>query len=313
LKKEEPLIDDAAIPLFSAQQLKVFDQLPQDEITSKCYEHFTKLATDNDRLDAEKALNDLRTKTFGGWPRIDTAPAPREIASDQHEGVRVTTYEFESQPGINVRFYLARPVAGTAGAVHLEVVDEERWRQELELARAGFSKAFQQEFAAAGLKLDQPVSTQLSQHLAGWIRYIKDNNAAYITFTPRGVGLTALADDPKYRVQVRRRFMLLGQTLAGMQVWDVRRAIQAARTLTGLDKIPLRLHATPEMTEIATFGALFEPGIESLTLAQSPRADKEAPDFLNWSRIITSGQLLQLARARCQIEIEAARRNSRSQ
>ena len=35
LKKEQPLIEDAAVPLFTAQQLKVFEQLPSDEITSK--------------------------------------------------------------------------------------------------------------------------------------------------------------------------------------------------------------------------------------------------------------------------------------
>ena len=304
LKKDEPLIDEAAVPLFTAQQLKVFEKLPADEITSKCFEHFTKLASDAEPLDAEKARADLRRRTFGGWPKIGSAPNAREIASDEHDGVRVTAYEFESQPGIQLRCYLARSVEGAPTVVHVEVVDEESWRQELELARAGFSKAFQQEFSAAGIKSDEPVPAEVSQHLAGWIRYIKETEAAYVTFTPRGVGLTALADDQKYRVQVRRRFMLLGQTLAGMQVWDAKRAIQATRTLSGLEKLPLHLHASAEMTEIAAFTALFEPGLASLTLSQPPRGDKEAPDFLNWSRIVTAQQLLRLAQSQCSVKVE---------
>ncbi len=304
LKKEQPLIEDSAVPLFTGQQLKVFDQLPPDQITSTCYERFTKLATDSAGFDKEKAMADLRRKTFGGWPQINVPPTSREIASDEHEGVRVTVYEFESQPGINLRFYLAQPIDGAPAAIHVETVDEKSWRQELELARAGFPKAFKEEFAAARIDTNRPVTQEVSQHLAGWIRYIKSNKAAYITFTPRGIGMTALADDKKYLVQVRRRFMLLGQTLAGIQVWDVRRVAQAARKLDGLGNISIHFHASPDMIEIATFAAIFEPGIASLALPRAPRSDKEAPDFLNWSRIVTPEQLLQLARLRCKVNVE---------
>ena len=305
LKKHEPLIEDAAVPLFTGQLLKVFDQLPADEITSKCYDHFTKLASDNEPLDADKAVGDLRRKTFGGWPQTNTTPASREVASEERDGVRLTVYEFESQPCVNLRFYLARPVDGAFTSVHLEVVDEGNWRQQLELGRAAFPGALREELAFARIATDQPVPTELSPHVAKWMRYIKDNNAAYITFTPRGVGLTGLADDKKYQIQVRRRFMLLGQTLAGMQVWDVRRAAQAARKVRDLGSLPMHLHASPEMAEVASFTAIFEPDIASLTLAQAPRMDKEAPDFLNWSRIITAQQLLQLAQVRCKVNLEA--------
>jgi len=284
LKEDQPLIEDAAVPLFTGQQLKVFEQLPADEITSKCYEHFTKLATDNEPLDADKAVGDLQRKTFGGWPQTNTMPAPREVASEEHDGVRLTVYEFESQPCVNLRFYLARPADGVPTAIHLETVGERSWHQQLELGKAAFPTALREELASARIRTDEPVSVELSQHVAKWMSYIKDNHAVYITFTPRGVGLTALADDKKYQTQVRRRFMLLGQTLAGMQVWDVRRAAQAARKVSDLASVPMHLHAAAEMTEVATFVAIFEPGISSLTLEQEPRSDKEAADFLNWSR-----------------------------
>src|SRR3989454_937776 len=62
LKNEQSLIEDAALPLFTGQQLKVFDQLPEDEITSKCYDHFTRLANDAEPFDAKKAVADLQRK-----------------------------------------------------------------------------------------------------------------------------------------------------------------------------------------------------------------------------------------------------------
>ena len=104
--------------------------------------------------------------------------------------------------------------------------------------------------------------------------------------------------------------MLLGQTLAGMQAWDVRRAAQAARAVKGLDEMPLHLHASTEMTEVATFATLFEPGIATLTLGQAPRSDKQAPDFLNWSRIVTPQQLLRLAEVQCKVQVEGHKSSS---
>jgi hypothetical protein len=49
------------------------------------------------------------------------------------------------------------------------------------------------------------------------------------------------------------------------------------------------------MVEVAAFAALFEPAIRNLALPHAPRPDKEAPDVLNWSRILTPAQLLRLA------------------
>ena len=304
LKKDQSLIEDAAVPIFTGQQLKVFQQIPGDEITSKCYESFTTLATDKNGLDSSKLIRELQQKAFGGWPQIDSPITSREVASEEHDGVRLAVYEFESQPHVKLRFYLARAAEGAPIAVHVQAVDQSSWQQQIQLGRALFPQALREEIAAAHLDAQQPVSTELAQHAAGWIRYIKDNRSAYITFTPRAIGLTALAEDNKYQVQVRRRFMLLGQTLAGMQVWDIRRAVQAAKMLTPLSAIPMHLHASPELTEVATFAAVFEPGIASLTLTQYPRPDKEAPDFLNWSRIVTEKQLLHLAEARCKVTIE---------
>ncbi len=303
LMSTNPLVETAASPLFSGQQLKVFDKLPPDEITSKCYEHFTQSADPTQPLEAKQALADLRQKTFGGWPAITTPPTPHQLAAVEREGVRLTIHEFESQPGVTLRFYLARPAAGQPGALHLEVVDETNGWQRLEVARAGFTSALKDESSLAGLAAEAPVPPEASEQFSRWMQHIRDNRAAYIIFAPRGVGLSAITRESRYYTQVRRRFMLLGQTLAGMQVWDVARALQAARQVEGLDHVPVHLQACPAMTEVATFAALFDPNISSLTLAHEPRADEEAPDFLNWSRILTPQQLLTLAQDRCAVKI----------
>src|SRR5260370_17188421 len=199
----------AAAPLFSARQLKVFDQLPADEITSKCYESFTQVANGSRPLDAKRALADLQQKTFGGRPELTTPPIPREIGSTGQDGVRLTVHEFESQPGVALRFYLARAAERAHTALHFEAVDETNWRQQLELARAGFSAALDEEFALAGVKTNAPVSAETAQQFAKWMRYIRDNQAAYITFAPRGVGATALGGGKKDHIPLPPPVLLL--------------------------------------------------------------------------------------------------------
>lgn len=305
LKKSEAPVANYAEKFFTPQQLKVFATLPADEISSRCYENFTALATDAASLDPRRALADLRAKTFGGWPSAVAPANLRQIATTEADGVRLTVHEFESEGGIRLRFYLAQPAAGAPKSVHVETVDEPTWRQQLQVAKAGFARALGEELGRAGLDPNSPVQSGEQNDFAGWIRYIRDNQAAYITFAPRGVGMSALGGDKRYQTQIRRRFMLLGATMASAQVWDVLRVSEAARSLPGLGGLPLHFHASPEMTEVATFAALFEPKLASLTLAQTPRSDQAAPDFLNWSRIVTPGQLLQLAGLKTKVNLPA--------
>ncbi len=307
LKHNEAPVPNYAEKLFTPQQLKVFEKLPADEITTKCYESFTQLAVDSASFDPTKALAALQMKTFGGWPSA-TAPANvRQVASTEADGVRLSVHEFDSESGIHLRFYLAQPSAAAPKSLHLETVDDANWQQQLQLAKAGFASAFGEELARAGIDPKSSVSPDLEKKFTGWMRYIRDNQAAYITFAPRGVGLTALGGDKRYQTQIRRRFMLLGETLASTQVWDVHRASEAARGLPGLGDVPLHFHASPEMTEVATFAAIFEPKLVSLTLANPPRGDKDAPDFLNWSRIVTPAQLLQLAEQKTKVNLPKKR------
>jgi dienelactone hydrolase len=303
LKGSDAPVANFAEKLFTGQQLKVFDTLPADQITKTCHENFTKLATDSAAFDSMRALADLREKSFGGWPAATIPLNVRQVAATEHSGIKLTVHEFESQPGLTLRLYLAQPVGVALKGLHVETVDAENWKSQLALAQAGFAGAFADEFAAAGVKSGAPVPEAVARQFGGWVQYMKNNASAYVTFAPRGVGLTALGGTEAYQKQLRRRFMLLGQTLAGMQSWDVRRATQAARSVEGMGALPLHYHASASMTEVATFAALFEPGIASLTLANPPRGDKDAPDFLNWSRVVTPAQLLKLAEEKTKVNL----------
>lgn len=276
LKNETSPIEKPAVRLFSGEQLKVFDKLPEDEKTSTCDETFTVLASDEQPFNPASARRELLGKTFAGWPGNAAEPRLTPLSSVLTNDLHMRSFEFESEPGVALRVYLITGVKRSPRAVHLRVLDEKAWQT--------FGGGF--------------VLWPAVRDLAG-------GNEALIFFVPRGVGDTVFTQKTPFANHLRRRFMLLGQTLPGMQVWDVRRVVQAARQIEGFADIPLHVSAEAEMTEVAAFAAAFEPGVSSLSIAHAPRGDKEAPDFLNWSRILTPRQLLALTRANCPVAIRA--------
>jgi hypothetical protein len=123
-------------------------------------------------------------------------------------------------------------------------------------------------------------------------------DAAVVFVAPRGIGLTAWDSDPKRRNQIRRRFYLLGQTLEGMQVYDVRRAMQAVRGLPDLADADLWLEGSGTTGALALYAALFEPGVAGLELADLPRSHRDGPTLLGVQRALDIPQTVALAAER---------------
>ena len=92
--------------------------------------------------------------------------------------------------------------------------------------------------------------------------------------------------------------MLLGQTLAGMQVWDVRRCVQVLHEL-GYD-CPITLIGDGEAASLVSLAALYEK-VETVSVKNYPKDDKAQPDYLNISRIVTPAQVLDLVRQRSRL------------
>ena len=77
------------------------------------------------------------------------------------------------------------------------------------------------------------------------------NDWAMAYIAPRGIGPTAWDQSQRKQTQHRRRFYLLGQSLDGMRVFDVRRAIQAVRMPEACPDVPLWLQSHRRMAGVA--------------------------------------------------------------
>ena len=303
LKGESRLIDKPAIKLFTPQQLKVFSELPNEERTTKIHDSFPRITNENSKLE-RGVIRTLRQKTFGGWPRRAGSLRLEKAWDTEHDGVRFAAYDFNSQVGIRLRMYVAHKTGlAKPDAVHLEVLNEAAWEQYLKMGRPAFAKQWAEELQLAGIGADASVPAKLSEILAKQMKYVREHPEVYVTFMPRGTGLTKLTQHQKYLTQTRRRFMLLGQTLAGQQVWDVRRCIRTLRTLRNCTEAPLELWGYGNTASHVTLASLFEKDIRKLNIRDYPATDREQPDYLNISRFATPTQLLNLAKRKTEVKI----------
>lgn len=300
LKNSEAPIENYAQKLFPQQQLRVFNELPRDERTSRCYEDFTVLAMDDKPLSTESVIADLRTKTFGAWPTADTVEnSLRVVQEKEHDGLRLTLLELESQPKIHLRLYVLQPVGRKLDQIDVELVDQKGFQRVIQLLGTCFGDLLTEELQ----QLDSQNSKTPGDIPANWLAQNREGSSAYVLIAPRCVGITALGGDPKYLTQMRRRFMLLGSTLASSQVWDTVQCLKTLGRIDSLSKAMINLRAAEAMTEIACFAVLFGPEVDHLSLDISPRNDQAAPDFLNWSRIVTPKQLQILVEHKTELSI----------
>jgi len=300
LKDDSALIDKPAVPFFEPEQLRVFKELPADEINTKIHESF--VPKNQQSLVPQSAeqrralLTALREKSFGGWPTQEQAGPlnVRQVFSAERHGIRLSAIDFTSQPHVRLRLYLAhRPGIERPNKVVLNVPDEQEWRQWLAAMRIGFADELKDE------TLPDPNEDDFN-HIQ---ETLKDNNSVLAYAAPRGIGLTAWNPDERKQTQIRRRFMLLGQTLDGMQVWDIRRAIQALHQVELLNDVPVALKGQRLMAGIVLYASLFEPDIDGLDLWHLPGSHNDGPVFLNVLRYMDIPQATAMAAERTQVRI----------
>jgi dienelactone hydrolase len=302
LKGENPPIAKAAEKFFEPEQLKVFDEYPRDQQNTRIHEVFVAKAeqpavpqsSSDWQRQRDEWLTALQQKSFRGWPQQPSALNLKKAFMVERDGIRFSAADYESQEQVPLRLYFAhRAGLDKPDLVVLNVLDDQGWTEFLASMQVGFAEELKGETLP---EADQKQYEQTKKMFESfnWVM-------AYVA--PRGVGPTAWNPDTKKQTQVRRRFMLLGQTLDAMQTYDVRRAIQAVRAIEPLKGVPVWLQGQRQMAGACVYASLFEPDIKRLDLWQLPQSHHEGPYYLNVLRYLDLPQAVAMAAERSQVRI----------
>jgi len=305
LKGENPLITTPAVALLEPEQLKVFQELPGDELNTKIHETFVPEARKPAVPESQEQwatmrdgwMQALREKVFRAWP--DTSAAGpldvRRAFAAESDGMSLEAFDFTSQPNVRLRLFLLRRTNRPRPTqVTLNVLDESGWRNWLAAMRVRFETCLSE--------YELPDSNAAAFHRVR--EELGTGAVAYLA--PRGIGPTAWSGDERTHTHIRRRFMLLGQTLDGMRVWDVRRGIEVIKQMKETENAAITLHARGNTAALVLYASLFEPGIARLELTDLPPTHRDGPIFLNVQRYMDMPQAVAMVAEKSDVTLRTA-------
>jgi cephalosporin-C deacetylase-like acetyl esterase len=287
---------------FKPQQLKVFGRFPDDAANATIHESFIRPGhPDLPRVpevarqwwagQSKEWMQSLRERVFHGWPENPPPLNPRPANDVTHDGLRLRAFDFTSEEEVELRLWLLTAAkVEKPSSIVVTVADEPAWRQWVN---------------ALGLAFQVPLLENVAPHLdpakfeqnRRTLEYYK---WAFALVAPRGVGPTRWAETENVNgrlvpKQVARRFALVGQTLDGQRVWDVRRALAVLRGLPECKDVPISLQGKGDAAGVALYAAIFEPSVTQIDLAGLPASHRQGPIFLNVRRILDTPQAVALA------------------
>ena len=303
LKGDDREVTDDAQARFDAKQLKVFDKLPVDQINTTVQETFIKparidlpetsaVAKEWWKGEQEKLRKALKEQVFRGWPSSPPALNVQPAEDVKHNGLRLRAYDFVSENEVALRLWLlTAEKVEKPSLVVLTSIDEAGWQEFTSELGPAFTKAAPTRKRRN--KLDEKKFEQNRKAL-------EFNKWAFATIAPRGIGPTRWSDLSPFDgkpagQQIRRRFGLLGQTLDGVRVWDVRRGLACLRTVAELKDVPLWLQGKNDMAGIVLYAAIFEPDVARVDLWHPSPSHRQGPIFLNVGRHLDMPQAMALA------------------
>ena len=309
LKGADPMavLDEGAKKSLQPEQLQVFKELPKDEENTTIDESFVQQAP-APKLprslgewppQRETWMTALKEKVFAGWPQQVSAVTLSKEGSSERDGIQMSAYDFEPEPGVRLRLHLAHRAglrAQDLDLVALNVLDAEGWQDFCATYHSRFGKHIK---TVPTVKPDEQAFESEKKMFESfkW-------GMAYLC--PRGVGATEWTGSEKAQTQRLRRFYLLGQTVDSMRTWDIRRGVQAVKQISGLEKMPLWIQAQREMAANALYASLFEDGITRLDLHDLPTTHQQGPAYLNVLKYLDLPQAAAMAAEKTRVILYTA-------
>lgn len=280
-------VEIIATKLATPSQLKVFEQLPQDEKVTVSQEWFIPERTPN--------FGDKTAKASSGGYRFNRAGlhAPNEVTAtlaqtQERDGLRLRTYEFDSEKPYRLQFLvLDAGKSGDLKKVNVNVLEPLAWDEQ--------TAELQGYFNSGASKVD---TEGLKKLIAA--------GGTQVYVTPRGAGKTRWTDEKKAATHIRRRFYLLGTTD------DERRTIDIANALAGIqnelvkDGTSVTVTASGLAAGWTAFSGALVPSPVAYTFTDLPFEKNAGPFYLNLDQESSLPEVVvQLARSGHPVKVKS--------
>lgn len=271
----QELIEKTAVKFFEPEQLRVFNTLPTDALNATIDEHFNPVAPAAETVlramppaEAKQQWRKDLQRVFGNWPEATTTAALEREDKQQANRLEFITYRLQSDAHTALPvFQLQKQGEAAQAKTRVIILDDDNWA--IWAARL------------AGLFPDAPFLADKtpSDHGLAEIQKELEATGKILFLSVRGAGPAKFSGNDFKQAQIIKRYRLLGQSLHGMQTWDIRRALESTLD-AGLAKAPdLSVWARGITAGMAVHAALFLDQKINLELAGLPKTYQDGPYY----------------------------------
>jgi dienelactone hydrolase len=269
--------------LFEPEQLQVFKELPKDAINGEIQKTFGSpcpapvVPTSKEQwaeiAKAKKAF--LGEQVFrrmaaakGETLQVSTVA----VGTNRELGLElVRVVAFDADQNTFAQRYVIRKTGATPNKIVLQIMDDAMWD------------------ASKG-----KVSIEGALKSPELEKVVRDGSVELVIYSPPGVGEWKLNADAKERNHLARRALLIGDTLAGMQVLDLVRLISSLKVESQRDA-EITISAHGELAGVAVYASIFGNRPVTLDLTALPSSHMQGPILINVLRGIDMPEAVALA------------------
>lgn len=266
MNNKEP-VKEFSEKLFEPEQLQVFKELPKDAINGEIQKTF-----------GPPCPAPVIPKSKEEWAEIVKAKKAfllekvfRRLAAAKGETLHVSTAmlgknselelarvaAFDTDQATYGQRYVIRKQGSKPKKVFLQVMDDAMW-----------------EASKGQVNMDEALKTPALE------KEVKEGRAEVVIYCPPGVGEWKLNADAKERNQLARRALLIGDTLAGMQMLDLVRVISTLKEAGDRDA-EITISASGDLAGVAVYASIFGGRSVTLDLTALPSSHMQGPILIN--------------------------------
>ncbi len=299
------VIDDPARKAHAPADLKVFAQLPTDEKVTSVDDSFVPafvpqrapLPPDGWAQQRNVWMRVLREQCFHAWPAEPSKAAARKKGESTAEGLRLTMYDLVTEEPFEFRLWLLQPADLKREEVEftvLQPLDEQGWKEFRRWSAVAFPNA-------------TPSSPPDHASFEVQRKILRESRSAIAFFCPRGVGPTSWNNlSERKQTHLRRRLLLIGESLESGQVWDIHQALTAVKSLPEFGGTRVHVKAHRAMAANALYASLFIEDVPRLDLVEPPVSHRDGPTYLNVLRHLDIPQAVRMAAERSAVTLLVA-------
>ena len=240
---------DARTPkYFKPEQLRVYDEIPSDQINTSVDRIFVRkeatgseIGTNDFEINEKRWMHDLDNKIFKSWQHLEREPKLTLVDSLEQKDISLTIYELQTDRTTKLPLLVLDNDRNSKDRNTLvKILDDDNWKQ---MGGALFSIFPELSFLSAQ-------NTQVDPNQLIEVH----KNTTLILLPMRGAGPSKYSGDQNDQIQIRRAYALLGQTLEQMQTWDI---IQGLVTLKSLFPGKVTMEAKGETATMVIYASLY--------------------------------------------------------